>query len=158
MDLAGKSGTVLKSVFVDSSGGQFSLMVKTTVTPLDPKLVPAPSMNDADRLKNMQAALADRQALFKRSECASCHAEPAKGKKEGAELYAAVCVNCHDSPHRASAVPDLRALNHPTDFEHWKRWIAYGRAGSMMPAFALAEGGPLTDEQITAIATYLSRR
>jgi len=155
MDLAGKSGTVMKGVFVDTSGGRYNLTVKTVVAPT-PLPVAQPTMNDADRLKNVQAALADRQAIFKRTECASCHAEPAKGKTDGALLYAGVCANCHDSPLRASVVPDLRALNHPTDLEHWKRWITYGRAGSMMPAFTQAEGGPLTDQQITALALHLS--
>jgi mono/diheme cytochrome c family protein len=157
MDLAGKSGQVMKGIFVDTSAGRYNLTVSTTITPADPSQVQAPTMNDADRLKNMQTALADRQSLFKRAECASCHADPAKGKTDGAQLYAGVCAGCHDSPHRASAVPDLRALNHPTDLEHWKRWIAYGRAGSMMPAFVQAEGGPLNDDQILAVATYLAR-
>jgi mono/diheme cytochrome c family protein len=159
MDLAGKMGRVTKGVFVDSSGGQYNLIVSTVVTPLDPAAVTQapPGMKDADRLQNMQAALADRQAIFKRSECASCHAQPAQGKTDGASLYAGVCANCHDSPHRASIVPDLRALNHPTDLDHWTRWITYGRAGSMMAAFGQAEGGPLTESQIAAIAQYLVR-
>lgn len=32
-----------------------------------------------------------------------------------------------------------------------------GRTGSMMPAFARAEGGPLDDSQVTALVDYLSR-
>jgi mono/diheme cytochrome c family protein len=157
MDLAGKSGRVMKGIFVDTTGGRYNLTVTTAITPPDPSQVQAPTMNDSERLKNMQTALADRQALFKKAECASCHAEPAKGKTDGAQLYAGVCAGCHDSPHRASAVPDLRALNHATDLEHWKHWITYGRAGSMMPAFAQSEGGPLDTTQITVLATYLAR-
>lgn len=157
MDLAGKIGRVMKGVFVNTSGGQYNLTVTTAITPPDPSQVQAPTMNDSDRLKNMQTALADRQSLFKKAECASCHADPAKGKTDGAQLYAGVCAGCHDSPHRASAVPDLHALNHATDLEHWKRWITYGRAGSMMPAFAQSEGGPLDNTQIAALAAHLAR-
>jgi mono/diheme cytochrome c family protein len=153
MDLAGKNGTVMKAVTVDSTTGRKTLLVKTTVTPAPAQA--GASMNEADRSKNMQTALADRQAIFKKAECASCHAEPAKGKSGGAELYAAVCSSCHDSPQRASTVPDLRALPHAPDAADWKTWIRYGRAGSMMPAFAQSEGGPLEDRQIVALSEYL---
>ena len=52
-------------------------------------------------------------------------------------------------------VPDLHNLNHPTDAEHWRKWIAYGRPGSMMPAFAQSEGGPLTHQQINVLVDYM---
>jgi mono/diheme cytochrome c family protein len=112
-------------------------------------------MGDADRLKNMQLALADRQAVFKSQECAKCHADPARGKTDGRLVYGAVCATCHDSQLRAAVVPDLRTLHHPTDAEHWRRWITYGRAGSMMPAFAESQGGPLTEQQINALVDFM---
>ena len=52
-------------------------------------------------------------------------------------------------------VPDLRNLNHPTDADHWRRWITYGRAGSMMPAFAEAEAGPLNPQQVDAVVAFM---
>jgi hypothetical protein len=52
-------------------------------------------------------------------------------------------------------VPDLRALKHPTDADFWRQWITYGRAGSMMPAFAAAEGGPLSPKQIDALVEFM---
>lgn len=155
MDLAGKSGTVAKGVMVTTSAGMKNLTVKTVITPALAQA--SASMNDAERLKNMQTALADRQAIFKKADCASCHAEPANGKTDGAQLYAGVCANCHDSPHRASTVPDLRTLKHATDAEHWRKWITHGRAGSMMPAFTESEGGPLNQQQIEAIVAHLVR-
>lgn len=153
MDLAGKNGVVSKGVNVDTTGGPYALSVKTTITPA----AATPGMADADRLKNMQTALADRQAIFKKAECVSCHADPAKGVMDGAKLYVGVCGVCHDSEHRASTVPDLRKLNHPTDATHWRQWITHGRAGTMMPAFTKAEGGPLDDRQIEAIVAHLVR-
>ncbi len=154
MDLAGKSGEVTKSVTIDSTAGRQVLLVKTIITPAT---AGAAGMQDADRLKNMQTALADRQAIFKKSECVSCHADPAKGVVDGAQLYKGVCGVCHDSEHRASTVPDLSKLNHPTDAEHWRNWITHGRAGTMMPAFTKAEGGPLDSQQIEAIVAHLLR-
>jgi mono/diheme cytochrome c family protein len=54
-------------------------------------------------------------------------------------------------------VPDLKNQGKVTDREHWVRWITFGRHGSLMPAFAQSEGGPLTDEQIDSLADYLNR-
>src|SRR5215813_11343791 len=54
-------------------------------------------------------------------------------------------------------VPDLRTLNHPTDADFWRKWITYGRAGSMMPAFAKSEGGPLDDFQVDALVGFMTR-
>jgi len=155
MDLAGKSGTITKAVMVDSTEGRKMLVVKTVIAP---PVAAAPGMKDVDRLNHMQTALADRQAILKRTECASCHADPAKGVTDGAQLYKDICGICHDSEHRASIVPDLAKLNHPTGAEHWRKWITFGRAGSMMPAFTEAEGGPLNDQQIEAIVAHLVKQ
>src|SRR5688572_11323792 len=161
LSLAGKSGLIAKGVTVDTTAGIKQLTVRANI----PSASGAPGqfgaaggmMNDAERMKNMQAALADRQVVFKNQECAKCHAEPAKGKTDGRLVYAAVCSTCHDSLHRAAMVPDLRRLPHPTDAEHWRKWIAYGRAGSMMPAFAESEGGPLNEQQINSLVDFMVR-
>ena len=72
-------------------------------------------------------------------------------------LYDAVCGICHAAAHRATMVPDLRHLNHPAGAEHWKTWITHGRTGSLMPAFAASEGGPLSAGQIEALVKYLEQ-
>lgn len=161
LDLRGKSGAISKAVTVDSTAGVKSLIIKVTMPngPGMPHVAgqlgqTVPAMNDVDRVKNMQAALADRQVVFKDPACAKCHAEPAQGKIDGHQLYAAVCGTCHDSPQRAALVPDLRTLKHETDTDYWKQWIANGRVGSMMPAFEQAQGGPLNAQQIAALADY----
>lgn len=160
VNLAGKGGTITKSVTVETTAGVKQLLVTVNIAGGQPTVAaaggaPHPTMGDAERLKNMQLALADRQVLFKNQECAKCHAEPAKDHMDGAQLYAAVCSTCHDSPIRAAMVPDLRAVKHPTDADYWRNWITYGRAGSMMPAFAQAEGGPLSEAQIGALVNYM---
>lgn len=157
VNLQGKSGTIVKSVTVDSTTGIKSLLVRVNIPvpqPVAGQPQPQPT-GDVDRLRNMQMTLADRQVVFK-NDCAKCHAEPAHGKS-GKELYQAACAICHDSPHRATMVPDLHALKHPTNAEHWKKWIVSGRVGSMMPAFSTAEGGPLTDAQIGSLVEYLAQ-
>ncbi len=162
VNLAGKSGMITKSVTVESSAGVKSLLVSVNVggsagAPGAIATAPHPMMNDADRLKNMQLSLADRQHVFKNKDCATCHADPAKGQVDGRQIYAGVCATCHDSVIRAAMVPDLKTLKHPTDADYWRNWITYGRAGSMMPAFSQAEGGPLTPSQIEALVAYTSQ-
>jgi mono/diheme cytochrome c family protein len=156
MNLAGKFGSIEKAVTINSTTGYKSLIFRVNipsqpVAPGQPQ--PAITAIDPDRLKNMQMALTDRQVLFK-GDCAKCHADTAVGKT-GEPLYAAACGICHNSPHRAAMVPDLAKLNHPTNDDHWRKWIRSGRVGSMMPAFAKAEGGPLSDEQVDSLVKFL---
>ena len=40
--------------------------------------------------------------------------------------------------------------------EFWRTWITAGKAGSLMPAFATSQGGPLNDMQIASLAAYLN--
>jgi hypothetical protein len=67
-----------------------------------------------------------------------------------------VCGICHDSPNRATMVPDLHKLTVPTNQDFWQTWITTGKAGTLMPAFAAAQGGPLNDVQIASLAAYLN--
>ena len=156
VDLRNKFGTIVKSVTVDSSVGIKTLMVRINI-PTQP--AGAGGSGDMDRLRNMQLTMADRQVVF-RNDCARCHADPARDAAAGKEvlgrdLYVGVCGVCHDSPHRATMVPDLKALKHPTNADHWRTWIASGKVGTMMPAFSKAQGGPLSDPQITSLVQYL---
>ena len=158
LDLRGKSGTITKAVTVETSAGVKSLFVGVAV-PAIPAVAGTlppnhPPMGDQERLENMQKALADRQVVFKDAKCATCHADPAKGQVDGSVIYRGICATCHDSALRAAAVTDLKALKHETDIDYWKHWISHGKPGSMMPAYALSEGGPLNDQQIQALAQY----
>lgn len=149
VDLRGKHGTLSKYVSVDSSMGQKFLMIKVHI----PKqAVAQPGMDS--RARNMQLAMADRQVVF-RGDCAKCHAAPTIGKVKGEEIYQAACAICHDAPHRATMVPDLRALKNATGEEYWANWIANGKPGTLMPAFGRAHGGPLNEEQIKALAAFM---
>jgi mono/diheme cytochrome c family protein len=161
VNLAGKSGTITKAVTVESSAGTKSLLVKVNIEggqPVAGQSFGQSTMGDAERLKNMQRALGDRQVVFKDQKCAECHAEKGlSAMSDGRQIYNSACGVCHESHIRASMVPDLKTLTHPTDAEYWRNWINYGRAGSMMPAFAQAEGGPLSESQVNALVTFLGQ-
>jgi cytochrome c553 len=144
VDLRNKRGSITKLVYVY---GDF--VTKTLTVTAN---IPENAMGNRD--KNMRVAMADRQAVFK-GDCASCHVTPTIGK-QGQPLFAAACGICHDSEHRAAMVPDLHHLNHATDREFWKTWIASGKPGTLMPAFSKAQGGPLDDSQIDSLADYLA--
>jgi mono/diheme cytochrome c family protein len=146
--IAGKHGTLFKKVTVTTDKGQKDLNLRINI--LQPV---TPTLSDADRAQGMAAAKVDRQAVFK-NDCATCHAKPAEGKY-GKELYDAVCGICHEAANRATMVPDLHAIKTATNDQFWRTWIAHGKAGSFMPAFSTAEGGPLTDMQIASLAAYL---
>jgi cytochrome c553 len=144
VNLAGKSGTIFKWVDVlYASNATKRLNLQVTI-PSDPAM---------DRSRNQDLAKADRQAVF-RGECAKCHVAPTVGKM-GKDLYVAACDICHGANPRATMVPDLHAMNHSTDLNFWKVWIAGGKPGTLMPAFSKKEGGPLSQEQIDSLAEYM---
>jgi mono/diheme cytochrome c family protein len=148
LDARGKSGVLTKTVTIDSTAGYRYLSVRASI-PAGTSL-----MASADRARNLQVALADRQAVFK-GDCAACHLQPAIGR-HGQALYQNACGVCHEAEHRASMVPNLRALNKPTDRDYWSHWIRSGKTGTLMPAWSTAEGGPLTDAQIVSLVDYLT--
>lgn len=149
MNLAGKFGTVTKTVTVVSTAGSIPLLVKAVL----PKDAYEQMQRMGDRSRNLQIAAADRQAVF-RGDCARCHVEPVVGKL-GKDVYVAACGVCHDAEHRASMVPALRGRPGAFPSEYWTQWIRQGKEGSLMPSFDQKHGGPLTDEQITSLTAYL---
>jgi mono/diheme cytochrome c family protein len=136
-------------IYVYTSRGVKALSIRVNVPELAGALA-------NDRLRNMQIAVADRQAVF-RGDCARCHLQPGLGK-QGHELYQSMCGVCHEAEHRAAQVPDLRNLSHATNTDHWRNWITHGKAGTLMPAFSKTEGGPLTPEQIDSLVDFLARQ
>jgi mono/diheme cytochrome c family protein len=149
VNLAGKSGTLIKTVNVSTDKGSKTLMLRINILP--PVI---PKMTEEERARDIAAAKIDRQAVFQ-GDCAKCHLKNIQGKY-GKPLFDSVCAICHEAEQRASMVPDLHNLKTPTNDEFWRTWIAHGKAGSLMPAFSSADGGPLTDIQIASIAAYLN--
>jgi hypothetical protein len=51
-------------------------------------------------------------------------------------------------------VPDLLIARERRDSAWWQRWIAEGKEGTLMPAFAQARGGPLTEAQVASLVEF----
>lgn len=151
VNLAGKSGTVIKTVAFATDKGTKHLLVRTTIQPAPANVAMAPGMRE----QNQQLALSDRQAVF-RGDCARCHADVAKGK-QGKELYLAACGVCHEAEHRATMVADLHIPKQERNEEYWRNWITNGKQGSLMPAFAISEGGILDEAQVASLVDYLMK-
>jgi mono/diheme cytochrome c family protein len=157
VNLAGKMGLITKTLTFFCKMPPFAASF-TRVVNLKVNIPPPPAvsgaMSAAERKAAMAKSAADAQAVFKGG-CAKCHAD--KGRDAfGQNLYAADCGICHESSHRDALVPDLHALKQETDFDYWKTIITLGKPRTMMPAFAAAQGGPLTEAQIVSLATYLN--
>jgi len=153
VNLQGKTsmaGTLFKFVDVSTDKGSKRLNLRINVLPAPPM----PKMTDAQRAAGIAAAKVDRQAVFK-GDCASCHLKKIDGKY-GQQLYDVVCAVCHETEHRSTMVPDLHNLPVPTSEEFWRTWITLGKPGSLMPAFATSQGGPLSDLQIGSLAAFLN--
>ncbi len=157
MSTAGKFGTVTKSILVQGTHANWTLLVTSEISPpSDEVLVPGVpnggGMSAGVRGRNVSLAQADRQAVFK-GDCASCHSHAAK--QIGYGLYIAVCAICHDAKHRASMVPDLREPDESRNADYWRTHISEGIDGTLMPAFAKSKNGILTDEQVESLVKFL---
>ena len=141
VDLRGRRGLLTKEIAIDTSAGTNVITINVKFPEPDP------------REKNQLIAFTDRQGVFK-NDCAKCHLDPAAGKK-GAALYKTICAICHEAAHRAEMVPDLASPKNPTDAKYWDNWIRHGKPGTFMPAFSKPFGGPLSEDEIASLVTYL---
>jgi mono/diheme cytochrome c family protein len=145
VDLRGKAGTFSKTVTMETTEGPKLLSVKVNI--------PNGAVGGVDaRTRNQHLAMADRQRIFK-DDCASCH-KPAANLM-GEKLFVSTCGICHEAEQRATSVPELHALKAPPTEAYWEAWIRYGKAGTMMPAFAHDNDGPLSDEQVGSLVKFL---
>lgn len=142
--LAGKSGTIWKTITVFSTNNTQKVLTVKVNLPENPQVM---------RMRNQATAMSNPHAIFE-GQCATCHVDKAKGLF-GKALYKEACGICHEAEHRASQVPDLHMLPHPTDYAFWKQIISDGKPNTMMPGFSQKKGGPLSDEQIASLAKVL---
>lgn len=148
VDFTAKEGRLTKQVQVISDLGTQTLTLTLSI--------PARAIDaDPQRKANFLVAQQNRQAVFQ-GDCARCHAAPTVGQKD-AFLYAAACGPCHESPHRAAIVPELALARQPRDAAYWRELVTRGRPGTLMPAFAQSEGGPLDAAQVDSLVAYLER-
>lgn len=142
VDFRSKQGRFSKTIAVSSAAGPQVLTVTVQIPDVGPNL----------REANLRVAAVNRQAVF-HGDCAACHAAPL-ANKTGAELFAVACGICHYAQPRADMVPDLMRPKEPRDAAYWMKWIGEGKAGTLMPAFARAQGGPLDDAQVASLVDY----
>jgi len=147
--VAGRTGIIFKQAIISTDKGTKNLLLRANIQP------PVPVNMTADQLAaGIAAAKVDRQAVFK-GDCAACHMKNIEGKN-GVDLFKATCAICHEAEHRATMVPDLGKLTVPTNEEFWRTWITIGKPGTLMPAFATSQGGPLNEMQVASLAAYLN--
>jgi len=75
----------------------------------------------------------------------------------GSQLFANNCASCHGKGANGGSAPVLNAkefLKNTTDGQIGTL-VSGGISGTEMPAWSLAYGGALTDEQVRQITTYL---
>lgn len=80
--------------------------------------------------------------------------------KDFHQLYAQRCAGCHGANGTLGPGPPLNdamfvALESNDELQHV---IAAGRDGTLMPAWSHSAGGPLTDEQVSILATGIKQR
>jgi mono/diheme cytochrome c family protein len=166
MNVQGSYGMKTKGLTVETSAGNkfLTLTAKLPPQPTTPAVASAgatPGMSmqrsEAERSRNLQSALSDRQAPLK-GDCAKCHVEPTAGKY-GRDLYVAACGICHNAERRAEMVVDLqervRTNSVPFPAEYWNMFVTMGKPGTLMPAFAKEHGGFMTREQVSSLVDYL---
>jgi mono/diheme cytochrome c family protein len=76
---------------------------------------------------------------------------------QGAELFGADCSSCHGHEGRGGIAPALGARNflESVDDDAIGQLIALGVPGTEMVSYSIDYGGPMTSEEIDAIAVYL---
>jgi cytochrome c oxidase cbb3-type subunit 3 len=83
-------------------------------------------------------------------------AQEGADSERGAELYQTYCLMCHGADGRGRVGANLQAFPGIAVDAAIQQTIANGVAGSVMPAFNQAQGGPLNDLDIADISAYLS--
>ena len=75
----------------------------------------------------------------------------------GEGLFANNCASCHGRAATGGSAPTLNSKQFltSTSDEQARLLIAGGVSGTSMPAWSLDFGGPLTDEQVRQLVTYL---
>jgi len=133
VDTLGKTGDIRKSITMTDQYGVQTVAWLTL------------------HVKDNPHAMGEKRSVFD-GKCATCHAEPAKGKVIGSEIYAAVCVMCHGGDAKGAYAPSLRKFK---DLEILSAVISNGTGSHHMPAFAKEKGGPLSNMQINTLAKWV---
>ncbi len=131
-DSQGRAGKVSRTITVVSNDPVEPIKELTITAMVDP---------------SMHTTFKVNESIFS-EKCSGCHFYPATGK-QGKELYDTVCAFCHG--RTASGLNRLRVV--PKD--EMDRIIRNGIIGTEMPAWIRELDGPLGDDQINSLISFI---
>lgn len=179
MDTSLKHGFVSKKINIHSNDPKNPLYIVTISATVLPRsnnaLLPIPNSTDGNTAINLgpkdnsEGENPDPHAnlmvkpgqpikLFT-GKCATCHVQQGKGKKSG-DLFMADCAMCHGIDAKGKVGPSLISgdFSDKAYVENFVRTIQFGSpTNPSMPGFSKAANGPLSDEDIQSIVTYLEQ-
>ena len=77
--------------------------------------------------------------------------------QQGQEIWSLTCASCHGLNGEGGVGPALNSeqFQQAASREQTQQLVAVGVPGTQMAAYSLDHGGPLTSEQIHAVATFV---
>ncbi len=135
VDTTAKQNGIRKMIHITDSSGQKASAILTF------NVVENPHASSQGKIKG----------IFD-GKCASCHFDPLLTKKSGADIYRVGCAMCHGADAVGGYAPDLRGFS---SLAALKERISKGVGRPQMPGFAKENGGPLSQEQVAALAEWL---
>lgn len=85
---------------------------------------------------------------------------PAEEVTDFKTLYESNCAGCHGKDGNLGPAPPLndKTFLSIVPDEELQMVVAYGRRGTLMPAWSKGKGGPLTDKQVEALAQGIKKQ
>lgn len=145
-DASGQHGDIRKSIAVVTNDPVRPRVLLTVLAKVLPPVNP--------RVSAGHPSITGQSYLV--GDCASCHAVPA-ARKEGVELWNAVCAMCHGDRGEGKLAPSLRNADYleGRSDKDLHDSIAYGTVNPRMPGFSEVMGGPLGETQIDSLVHLL---
>jgi mono/diheme cytochrome c family protein/plastocyanin len=111
----------------------------------------------ATEAKNTQLErTVDRGAYLFSQNCRTCHGDKGEGGQASNRLPQALILNRADLQGRDFKTGALVKANRDTAYKLIVNTLTCGRVGKFMPAWSIAQGGTLSDEQIAQLATFIT--
>lgn len=143
----GEKGSITVVVDMRGKKGIFSKNIDIyTNDPITPVTTLSVKISVKDRIHMAQYKAT---AIFS-EECLTCHVERGRGKK-GWDLFKADCFMCHNAGKNTS----LSTMSRKPSKEMLKA-IRDGVENTLMPGFAVSNGGPLDDADIQSLIELIN--
>ncbi len=98
----------------------------------------------------------DRGAYLFSQNCRACHGDKGEGGQAASRLPQALQVNRFDLQGRQKPDGPVVKENKDAAYKLIVNTLTCGRVGKFMPAWSIAQGGTLSDEQIAQLATFIT--